>query len=209
MAIDLVELQERMPPKQKMTFEEFLDWCDEDTLAEWVDGDIIMTSPASVPHQDLGSLLEGILRIFVEVHDLGKVLRAPFLMKLETRPSGREPDLLFVSKKRLPRLKNTYLDGAADMVVEIISPESISRDRGEKFVEYEQAGIAEYWLLDPDRKRAEFYQLGKNKLYQVAPTDAHGVYRSKVVKGFWLREAWLWQEPLPSALDLLRELNLV
>lgn len=209
MAIEVSELQERRAPKEKMSFDEFLDWCDEDTHAEWVDGEIIMTSPASMPHQQLGGLLNTLLGIYVEEHDLGIVLLAPFMMKLETRPSGREPDLLFVSKERLHLLKNTYLDGAADLVIEIISPESLSRDRGDKFIEYEAAGIGEYWLLDPERRRAEFYQLGDNKLYQVVLPTNDGVYHSRAVKGFWLRESWLWQQPPPPALDLLRQLRLV
>jgi len=55
------------PPR--MSYEEFLQWADEDTLAEWVDGEIIMTSPASKRHQDIADILTSVLRSFVE-HDL-------------------------------------------------------------------------------------------------------------------------------------------
>jgi hypothetical protein len=41
---------EKIKSKEKLSYEEFLDWCDEDTLAEWVDGEIIMYSPASLIH---------------------------------------------------------------------------------------------------------------------------------------------------------------
>ena len=216
MATEIIEIQERQTtrqerllPKHKVTFEEFLDWLDEDTLAEWVEGEIIMASPASLPHQNIGSLLEKLLGIHVEVHDLGLVLRAPFVMKLADRPSGREPDLLFVQRDRLHLLKNTYLDGAADLVIEIISPESIGRDRGDKFVEYERAGVKEYWLIDPERKYAEFYELDESGRYRLAQIGNDRIYRSKVITGFWLCEDWLWQEPLPPVLDLLRQLKLI
>lgn len=207
MAVEIIE-HRRAAPKEKMTFEEYLDWCDEDTWAEWVDGEIIMVSPASVDHQDTGSFLEKVLGIFIEVHTLGKLLRAPFVMRLESLARGREPDLLFVHKDRLHLIQHTYLDGPADMVVEIVSPESIGRDRGEKFVEYERAGVKEYWLIDPERESAEFYELQSNGRYRLASTD-EGIYRSKVIAGFWLRVDWLWQTPLPPTIDILKELNVL
>ena len=80
------------------------------------------------------------------------MIDAPFLVRLpDPLRRGREPDLIFVRKERLPLLKPTYFDGAPDLVVEVASPESLGRDRGEKFVEYERAGVEEYWLIDPDR----------------------------------------------------------
>ena len=72
----------------RMTYEEFLEWADEDTWAEWVDGEVIILSPASDPHQDLLGFLSSLLRHFVEAHELGRVLIAPFQMKLSVRPSG-------------------------------------------------------------------------------------------------------------------------
>lgn len=55
----------------------------------------------------------------------------------------------FVASEHLDRLKETYLDGPADLVVGIVSPDSVGRDRGEKFYEYAQGGVPEYWLIDP------------------------------------------------------------
>ena len=146
------------------------------------------------------------LGIYVETHSLGVIRPAPFQMKLE---QGREPDLLFVASEHLKRLKETYLDGPADLVVEIVSPESVGRDRGTKFYEYERAGISEYWLIDPQTKRAEFYQLAAAGQYQLVPPDGEGIYRSVMLPNFWLRVEWLWQQPLPPVLDVLRELGLI
>lgn len=149
----------------RMTFEEFLDWLDEDTWAEWVDGEVIVFAPASVRHQSLRDFLLIVLRSIAEATDAGIVLSAPFLMRLPTRPSGRAPDILFVRKEHLDRLRDTYLDGPADLVVEVVSPDSIGRDRGEKFVEYEAAGVPEYWLVDPDRGQVEAYHRGTDGRY--------------------------------------------
>jgi len=192
-----------VPERRKMTYEEFLAWLDEDTLAEWVDGEVVMTSPASKQHQGIADLLLKLMGIYVEIRDLGTVISAPFQMKLG---QGREPDLLFVAREHMDRLKDTYLDGPADLVVEIVSPESIGRDRGDKFCEYERAAIPEYWLIDPVREQAEFYQYDRGRYRLVLP-DAAGVYRSAVLPGFWLRVEWLWHAP--PVLQALLELQVI
>lgn len=188
----------------KMTYDEFLEWADEDTLAEWVDGDVVtMPSPVSMRHQDITNFLFGVFTGYARLHDLGKVLNGPFQMKLES--SGREPDVLFVATEHLGQLRPTYLQGPADLVIEVISPESIARDRGEKFAEYEKAGIPEYWLIDPDAKRAEFYLLDEAGVYRPLQLDTDGVYQSRALLGLWLRVEWLWREPLPNVDDVLYE----
>jgi Uma2 family endonuclease len=188
-----------------MTYDEFLAWADEDTLAEWVDGKVVMTSPASAQHQYLAIFLATTLSTYVTIHDLGTVLTGPFQMKLAR--SGREPDVLFVAKEHLARLQPTLLQGPADLVVEIVSDESVARDRGTKFEEYREAGIPEYWLLDPRIEQAEFYHLDERGRYQLAPVDEEGVYRSRVIPGLWLRVDWLWQQPLPSPTRALLEID--
>ena len=191
--------------RHKMTYEEFLAWANEDTLAEWVDGEVVMYSPASRRHQEISFFLGQVIGLHVEQQRLGRVLLPPFQMKLAQ--SGREPDLLFVANGHLDRLKETYLDGPADLVVEIISPESLVRDRGTKFAEYEAGGVPEYWLLDPLRLWAEFYQLGEEGRYEIAFAGREGVYHSERLPGFWLRVEWLWQEPLPAIEDVLLEVS--
>ena len=195
----------------RMTYPEFLDWADEDTLAEWVAlpgtdvGEVVMTSPASTKHQLLSNFLLMLLRTYVEAHDLGIVLSAPFHMKLE---HGREPDLLFLAQAHLSRLRETYLDGPADLVVEIVSPESVGRDRGEKFYEYARGGVPEYWLIDPQAQWAEFYHLA-GTYYRSIFSGCEGKYQTALLPGFWLRVEWLWQDPLPQTLDVLRELGVI
>lgn len=196
-------------PTKKLTYEEFLEWCDEDTWAEWVDGEVIVLSPASKRHQELADFLTRVLGIFVEARDLGVMVSVPFQMKTGPDLPGREPDLLFVTKERLDLLKGTYLDGPADLVVEITSAESRLRDRGTKFGEYEIGGALEYWLLDLEERRADFFLLGPEGRYERQKIYEQGIYKSRVVPGFWLKVEWLWQEPLPPVLEVLRELELI
>jgi Uma2 family endonuclease len=195
---------------QRMTYREFLDWADEDTLAEWVavpgtdKGEVVMTSPASDRHQDLSGFLESVGRSFVELYQLGVIRSAPFQMKLT---HGREPDLLFIATEHLDRLRETYLDGPADLVVEIMSPESVGRDRGDKFYEYEAGGVPEYWLIDPQRRRFEVYVLESPARYTLRFEGEKGRYESCRLPGFWLDVAWLWQDPLPHPLEVLGEIT--
>lgn len=190
------------PGPPKMTYQEFLAWADEDTLAEWVDGEVVMTSPASNRHQDVLDFLTTVLRPYVESRELGWVRSAPFQMKLE---HGREPDLMFVSRQHLGRLKETWLDGPADLVVEIMSPESIGHDRGDKFREYARGGVPEYWLVDLQARWAEFYRL-EGDYYRLAFSGREGQYHAQALPGFWLRVEWLWQDPLPSPIRTLAEI---
>ncbi|MFQ6033640.1 MAG: Uma2 family endonuclease [Candidatus Bipolaricaulia bacterium] len=196
-------------PTKRLTYEEFLAWCDEDTWAEWVDGKVIVLTPASDKHQDLVRFLVQVLGIYVEMKDLGVVRPAPFQMKTGPELPGREPDILFIAKEHLDRLKETHLDGPADLVIEIVSSESRLRDRGEKFAEYEIGGVQEYWLIDPEERRADFYRLGEDGRYRIVDLEPEGIYRSQIIPDFWLRVEWLWQEPLPPVLDVLRELELI
>lgn len=190
-----------------VSFEEFLARADEDTRAEWVDGEIEIMSPARADHQRLMRFLLGVIDALVHARQLGEVFSAPFLMRLPTRPSGREPDLLFVTNEHADRVRETYLDGPADLVVEIVSPESDERDRGAKFVEYEAAGIPEYWLLDQLREEAAFYQLGADGRYHSASLDVDGIYHSAMLPGLRLRVAWLWHRPLPSVAEVLAQMD--
>jgi Uma2 family endonuclease len=195
-------------PPGKLTYEEFLAWADEDTWAEWVNGEVIILSPASDVHQNLVGFLSALLRLFVEAHQLGVVRFAPFQMKTGPDLPGREPDIIFVAREQLARLHDAYLEGPADLVVEVISPDSRARDRGEKFYEYEQGGVREYWLLDYLRRQAEFYQLGADGIFRLVPVGEDGSYRSAVLEGLWLNVEWLWQEPLPPLMSVLREWRL-
>lgn len=188
----------------KVGYEQFLNWIDEDAHAEWVDGVIIMTSPASIRHQTIKNFLETTLTLFVRAHNLGIVLSAGTQMRLPT--SGREPDVIFVNNQHLGWLQPTFLQGPADIAVEIVSPESVERDYEAKFNEYQSGGVPEYWLIDAIRDTAIFYRR-QNGQFQVIPLDGEGRYYSQVLPGFWLKPAWLWRQPLPDPVEVLKRVG--
>ncbi len=116
---------------------------------------------------------------------------------------------MLITQNRINFQTGSYLDGPADLVVEIVSPESVGRDRGEKFYEYEQGGVSEYWLVDPLRRRFEAYHLDEQGFYRSLFSGSEGRCDSRVLTGFWLRVEWLWQSPLPRTLEVVRELGLI
>ncbi|MEQ1924182.1 MAG: Uma2 family endonuclease [Pyrinomonadaceae bacterium] len=190
-----------------VTFEEYLDLDIEGVHLEWEDGKVVGFMANNLRHQLIVRFLLQVLGLFVEKYELGQIVQAGYAMKLDEQKRGREPDLLFVRKQNLERLQDLFLDGPADLAVEIISPESVVRDRKIKFDEYAAAGIAEYWLIDPRFEEADFYRLGADASYHPIPID-NGVFRSDVLEGFFLRTEWLWSENL-STLNALKELDLL
>ena len=189
--------------KTSISFEEYMKCTDEDSDTEWVRGEIVPMSPVSGLHQDVSKFLMFVLDEYVLDHNLGTVRYERFTMRLGSVPSAREPDILFVSNSNLSRLTETFVDGPADLVVEVVSLESRERDRKDKFREYEQGGVQEYWLIDPTRQEADFYLLGEDGLYSPQPIDDDGFYRSRELAGFRIRPEWLWQDPLPRLRDIL------
>lgn len=190
------------------TIEEFLAWEDEDAWAEWVDGKVLRMAPVSSRHQNVVSFLLTLLTLYVEEHDLGWLTTAPFSMHLAIRQQVREPDLLFVSRDRMDRIRDLYLDGAADAVVEVVSPDSRRRDRVDKVADYEASGVREYWLIDPRLRQVELRRLSEDGRYRLIDPEG-GIFTSEAIPGFRLRIDWLWREPLPKVLDAARELGLV
>ena len=198
---------EKPRPARYITFEEFLDYGEEGKRHEWVNGEVFLMPSPSYYHQDLAVFLAAILRTYVRAKGLGTILPG-FTMHLPQRPSGRDPDILFVSASEFHRIKKNYLDGGADLLIEIVSPSTEGIDRDAKFKEYEQAGIKEYWIIDTIRRRADFYQLNAQGFYEVVPSDNNGIYFSIVIDGLWLKTEWLWQ-PLPLEINIYKEWSLI
>jgi Uma2 family endonuclease len=197
---EAVETLERL----RMTEDEFLEWYDEDIKAEWVDGEVIVHSPASATHVRLVKFLLKLLDDFVIAYDLGEVLGPEFQIRF-AKLRRRVPDILFIAKARRELIQRNHFEGAPDLIVEIVSPDSIARDWRVKYHEYEAAGVREYWIVEPAEQRVEAYALNANGEYEQIEAKHHTIH-STVLPGFFLKTDWLWQEPLPKVADVLREI---
>ena len=117
----------------------------------------------------------------------------------------RLPDVLFIANERLGNLREKHLEGAPNLIIEVVSEDSVDRDWRDKYLEYRDAGVEEYWVIDPLYERVEAYSLGSDKLYH--PLEVReSKLASAVVPGFYLRPEWLWQKPLPEVRVVLNEL---
>ena len=192
---------------EKISFEDYLKKYD-GQHAEWINGKVELRMSASDKHQDLSDFFVTLLRFWTEAKNAGVIRSAPLTMKISKLRRGREPDILFLAKENLHRLKPTFVDGAADLIIEIISPESRERDRVEKFGEYQIAGVREYWLIDPELRAAEFYALNENDIYELLNDEPDGVFRSRILPELFLKTEWLWREPLPPVIEVLKEWKL-
>jgi Uma2 family endonuclease len=193
-------------PTGPMTEEEFVAWCDEDVKAEWVDGEVIIMSPSSTRHVRIVTWLSRVVGDYVEEHDLGEVFGGELMVRFAALRRRRVPDLMFVAKGRLGLLEKNHFEGAPDLAVEIVSPDSETRDRRDKVRDYARAGVREYWIIDPDEEELRVNVLGDRGRYRrVVPRE--GRVPSTALPGFYLRPEWLWQSPLPAKQAVLRELG--
>jgi Uma2 family endonuclease len=191
-----------------MSYEEFLARIDESLHAEWIAGEVVIFMPPNDRHQALVSLLDTLLTLFVRVYGLGIIRVSPYQMRATPDGPAREPDLLFVAQAHLDRVTPNRLVGPADLVIEIISDESVARERADKFYEYQAAGILEYWLIDPrlGKERIDIFRLDEQGQYQPILRDATGRFTTPLLPGFSLDPAWLWQLPAPDLLPILVDL---
>jgi Uma2 family endonuclease len=193
-----------------MNYEEYLELAPDSQKMEWVNGDGIVYMPTTNRHQNLSRFLTSLLDAFILFFKIGEMRYATFEAKLWPGGPSREPDILFMRNENLVNLSERRFEGGPDLVVEIVSRGSVKEDRVDKFAEYQQAGVREYWLFDsrPHQEQADFYVLGGDGLFHVAPVNEDGVYFSTVLPGFWLNLAWLWDEPLPNPQRTLAEIML-
>lgn len=195
-----------VPPPQPMTEEEFDRWHDELLRGEWVDGKVEFMAPASTEHTEIQNYILWLIQSYLQRKRLGKVWGPEIAVNLPKLRRKRVPDIVFLSQVRLSLVKKTHLDGAPDLILEVVSPDSVRRDWRTKYHEYETAGVKEYWIVDPASEVVEAYHLSKKKSYQQIP-EHDGRIASRVISGFFLAPAWLWQSPRPDLFELLKELK--
>jgi Uma2 family endonuclease len=184
------------------TFEDFCALVREDQKADLINGVIYMASPENTDANELFVWLIVLFHSFVDYYDLGKVYGSRVAFHLDEN-SSPEPDIAFVAKMNLRRAKRRWVEGAPDVAVEIVSPDSIERDYDKKRKKYEEAGVPEYWSIDEIEETVTLLRLGSDGKYrEIKPQN--GEYHSSVLSGFWLRPEWLFHVPRPRKLDALQ-----
>jgi Uma2 family endonuclease len=137
----------------KFTYQDYLLLSDERRY-EILEGDLCMVPAPDVYHQRVSRKLEVALIEHVERHDLGEILDAPCDVVL-SQENVVQPDILFVSKDRLGIIGKPNIQGPPDLVIEIVSESTRSKDADIKRKLYAKYGVREYWIVDPAAKTVE------------------------------------------------------
>lgn len=163
------------PPK---TILEVFESLPEGTLAQIINNHLVMPPSPDFEHQDTVSEIVRLLRNYVMEKALGKVIAAPMDVYLN-RQNVYQPDVLFISKERMNIVQGGKIKGSPDLVVEVLSPGNENYDKKDKKQVYEQAGVKEYWLVDPNSKKVTGYHLTESG-YQEIPSQ-NGVIKSSLL----------------------------
>jgi len=202
-----VELDGEPVPGLRMTEKQFHEWCwsKEKVRAEWVNGEVILLSPINIPEYRLNFWLCQLVAAAAGPEG-GEVFGVEVQVRLPNIRQRRNPDVFFVSHSRRRIIDHNYIDGPPDLIMEIVSPDSESRDWRDKYIDYEKSGVREYWIIDPGTKHVEAYSLGRDKRYQRIRLQ-DGRIKSKVIRKLYIRPEWLWKSPLPKVATVLKELG--
>lgn len=170
-----------------------------DGFHERVKRTVIKMSPISELHDEKTQYLVYLLRTYLSFNPVAQLRLAPFMLRNKDHDIDREPDLMVILNTNTELLKPTMMLGAPDICIEIVSKESTGRDYGEKLTEYEAIGVREYWIIDPLRNRATFYQMGTDGHYDVMLPDTDGRYTTPILPKLVVSVPDLFRHPAPDA----------
>ncbi len=170
---------------------------DDEKRYEILDGALIMVPAPDIRHQDILRDLSFRITEHVVRRGSGKVLFAPTDVVL-AKDQVVQPDILVVRRERLEIVGEQAVIGAPDLVVEILSPSSVYRDRHEKRALYRRAGVAEYWIVDPADLSVEVLKLGGNGYDRFSRAAGAGVVTSAALPGFAVEVAEIFGSPPPG-----------
>lgn len=205
-AVILVQrIQNRLTEEQKKR-EEFYNLIDEDSKAEFINGEIVFHSPVKKEHNDATKWLFKLADTFVAIYQLGYVGIEKILTKF-TR-NDYEPDVCFFGNEKAADFKKgQMIFPVPDLAIEVLSKsrESIRRDREIKFEDYQSHGVSEYWIIDAEEEFVEQYWL-ENGRFQLLLKSGEGMIRSRAMTGFAIPIRAIFDEE--ANLAALREMLL-
>jgi Uma2 family endonuclease len=174
----------KWPPQGKWTYDDYCLLPNDGWIYEVIEGELYMSPAPFTRHQLCKGNLFAAFWNHNQKHDAGIVLDAPTDVILSKRAAPVQPDILFVAKRRQKIVKEERVEGAPDLVVEILSPWNWIVDRRKKFNVYAKAGVREYWLIDPEARTIELFFLRKGTFALVGKYGVGEFVHSQVLHGF-------------------------
>jgi Uma2 family endonuclease len=179
------------PEPIKLTYTDFCDLPDDGRRYEILDGDLYMSPSPGESHQRTVLNLATLLKSHVERLRLGRVYVAPFDILL-SEFNVVEPDLIYVSTPKLSIITDKNIQGAPDLLIEVVSPWSVNRDNVRKRNVYARCGVPFYWLVDPQARTVTELELIGDAYAVLSVVTAQETFKPKLFPDLAITQDQLW-----------------
>ena len=186
-------LQTNAPPITRYDYQEMPDGP---PYYQVIEGDLIMSPSPNTFHQQIAGRIFALLWQFLDKNMIGEAFIAPldvFLSDINVY----QPDVIFISNQRCSIVTGKGIEGAPDLVVEILSPGTSGDDKGSKRKIYARSGVQELWLVDPETTRIQVYHLAKSADTPATTYRENAVFKSALLPGLKFRAARIFKSSLP------------
>lgn len=173
------------PAATKINYDQYCLLPEDGNQYELFDGELVMTPSPSTRHQQIVGRLFAQLMAYVQANSLGEVFLAP-LDTIFDQYTVLQPDILFVSRERVAEVVKERIEGAPDLVVEVLSPSTFYKDLRRKMAVYSQFGVREYWIVDPEKLTIELYQRSGEVLQLARHFASQETFQSPLFPGLQL-----------------------
>lgn len=170
-----------LPEKERYTYADYAA-LPEGAPCQLIDGDLVMIASPNMQHQRIIERLLRLMDAHVEENDFGEVFVSPVDVYL-SGTSTLVPDLAFVAKERLGIVGTQKVEGAPDLVVEVLSPPTGYYDLRKKKRLYAEAGVAEYWVVDPLEESVEVHTNAEGAFALRERAEGGGSVPSQIISG--------------------------
>ena len=179
----MVEVLIQRLAEERQRRQRFYEEITPDMKAEFINGEVIMHSPALAKHTEARMRVTNLLNNYVDFKELGLVHDEKSLCTFPR--NDYEPDVVFFAPAKAATITpDTLQFPPPDLACEVLSASTEKRDRGVKFQDYEAHGVGEYWIVDPDAQVLEQYVLDGSGRYELRMKSGTGQVISVVVPGF-------------------------
>lgn len=183
------------PQQGDWTYQDYLRLPDDGYRYEIIEGVLYVANAPTPEHQFTVTELIFHLRQYVSNRQLGLVLTAPIEVHLSETTKPVQPDVIFVPKARQPVPGVGFIEGAPALIVEVVSPTSIQRDRKVKYDLYERCGVAEYWIVDPRTRSVEVYTWSNGEYALFGQFVGEEIVESRLLEGLRIQTNLLFYSP--------------
>jgi len=172
-------MMDSIPLKESYTYEDYAK-LPEGAPYQLIGGELVMTPSPTPYHQEISRKLAFKILSFLEKNNLGTLYYAPLDVFLSDR-DVYQPDIIFISGGRLEMIGKKKIEGAPDIVIEVLSPGTAYYDLRKKYRAYQEYGVREYWIVDPELKKTEVYENQNKKFKIYSEAEGEGTVSSKVL----------------------------